>query len=370
MVAMEVSRNTKNNHSAMELPLSGTLAEQMEGKITDGLNSAFESVIASRNEYYQQNPDKIPGPAAVDALIRSSMTQNAAISGGASLIPGPWGMLAVVPELMLVIRNQIALIYDIAAANGRKEVITKELLLGVFISAMGGAAGSLLVLHGSKILVRRASLQVMQKLVALLGGRITQQAIKSAVSKWLPGVGAAAMAAWTGYLTRQIGLKAKEIFKHEIVNDPTTLDVELIPPPPPASSSLATPSSETSDDSLEFYKLQTLIGLARIDGKISEQEEAFISEAIGSDALTESQRERLISSLAGKPVDLDGIERIAANPDAAIGLLSSMIGLAIRDDDFHVTERLYIKRVGERIGFSAADVDELIASSRPNQAQI
>lgn len=350
--------------------MSGTLAEQMEGKITDGLNSAFESVIASRNEYYQQNPDKIPGPAAVDALIRSSMTQNAAISGGASLIPGPWGMLAVVPELMLVIRNQIALIYDIAAANGRKEVITKELLLGVFISAMGGAAGSLLVLHGSKILVRRASLQVMQKLVALLGGRITQQAIKSAVSKWLPGVGAAAMAAWTGYLTRQIGLKAKEIFKHEIVNDPTTLDVELIPPPPPASSSLATPSSETSDDSLEFYKLQTLIGLARIDGKISEQEEAFISEAIGSDALTESQRERLISSLAGKPVDLDGIERIAANPDAAIGLLSSMIGLAIRDDDFHVTERLYIKRVGERIGFSAADVDELIASSRPNQAQI
>lgn len=348
--------------------MSGTLAEQMEQKITEGLNSAFESVIVSRNEYYQDNPDKIPGPAAVDALIRSAMTQNAAISGGASLIPGPWGMLAVIPELMLVIRNQIALIYDVAAANGRKEMITKELLLGVFVSAMGSAAGSILVMHGSKILVRRASLQVMQKLIALLGGKITQQAIKSAVSKWFPGVGAAAMAAWTGYLTRQIGNKAKEIFKHEIVNDPTTPDIQLPPPLEAPQAGVGALMLENSAGSLEFYKLQALIGLARIDGKISKQEEEFIGEALSSRDLTEAQRERLIASLAGKPTELEGLEALAADPDSAIGLLSSMVALAVKDAEFHIAERLYIKRIGERIGFSAADIDDLIASARPAAA--
>jgi uncharacterized membrane protein YebE (DUF533 family) len=266
---------------------------------------------------------------------------------------------------MLVIRNQIALIYDVAAANGRKEMITKELLLGVFVSAMGSAAGSVLVMHGSKILVRRVSLQVMQKLIALLGGKITQQAIKSAVSKWFPGVGAAAMAAWTGYLTRQIGNKAKEIFKHEIVNDPTTPDIQLPPPLEAPQAGIGALVLENSAGALEFYKLQVLIGLARIDGKISGQEEDFIGEALSSGDLTEAQRERLIASLAGKPAELEGLEALAADPDSAIGLLSSMVALAVKDAEFHVAERLYIKRIGERLGFSAADIDDLIASARP-----
>lgn len=344
--------------------MTSTLAQQMEEKITDGLHSAFESVIVSRNEFYQQNPDRIPNQASVDALVRAAVTQNAAISGGASLIPGPWGMLAVVPELMLVVRNQITLIYDIAVASGRKEIITKELLLGVFVSAMGTSAGSLLTLHGSKILVRRASLQTMQKLVALMGGKITQQALKSAVSKWLPGIGAAAMAAWTGYLTSRIGDKAREIFKHEIANDPGTPDVELIAPLKVTSVASDNGSSEATENAIEFYKLQILIGLARIDGKISVEEEQFVTEALSSNDLTEPQKETLIASLAGKAGELKGIEVIAQNPDISIGLLSSMVALATRDADFHITERLYIKRVGERLGFSAIDIEQLITAAR------
>lgn len=337
-----------------------SLTEQMETKITDGLQTAFESVLESRNEYYQNNPDKIPGPAAVDALVRAAVTQNAAISGGASLIPGPWGMLAVVPELLLVINNQIKLIYDIGAAHGRKEMITKELLLGVFISAAGSSAGSLLVMQGSKVLVRRASLQVMQKMIALLGGRITQQALKSAISKWLPGIGAAAMAAWTGYLTKQIGDKAREIFQHEIVNDPSTPDIELIKPVVVAESTIEVVGDE-ADDLLEFCKLQVLVDLAKIDGRLAEEELRFIDDAMESNELNTSQRERIRAALDGRSEALQGIDLVAAKPDSAIALLSNMVALANKDADFHITEKLYIRKVGGLLGFSQSDVDEIIA---------
>lgn len=199
------------------------------GALHSAINSAFDYVIENRSDYYRKNPSNLPQLDSVSGLISSYTRNNAAISGGASLIPGPWGMAAVIPELTLVIRNQIQMVYDIGVANGKQAQLTKELLIGIFLTAMGSSAGSLLTIHGGKILVRRASLQVIQKIIAMLGGRVTQQAIKSSVSKWLPFVGAAAMATWTGYMTKNIGEKANELFKLEIEDDPQTLDIELKP---------------------------------------------------------------------------------------------------------------------------------------------
>ena len=199
------------------------------GALHSALNSAFDYVIENRSDYYRKNPSNLPQLDSVSGLISSYTRNNAAISGGASLIPGPWGMAAVIPELTLVIRNQIQMVYDIGVANGKQAQLTKELLIGIFLTAMGSSAGSLLTIHGGKILVRRASLQVIQKIIAMLGGRVTQQVIKSTISKWLPFVGAAAMATWTGYMTKNIGEKANELFKLEIEDDPQTLDIELKP---------------------------------------------------------------------------------------------------------------------------------------------
>ena len=199
------------------------------GALHSALNSAFDYVIENRSDYYRKNPSNLPQLDSVSGLISSYTRNNAAISGGASLIPGPWGMAAVIPELTLVIRNQIQRVYDSGVANGKQAQLTKELLMGIFLTAMGSSAGSLLTIHGGKILVRRASLQVIQKIIAMLGGRVTQQVIKSTVSKWLPFVGAAAMATWTGYMTKNIGEKANELFKLEIEDDPQTLDIELKP---------------------------------------------------------------------------------------------------------------------------------------------
>ncbi|MCC4605113.1 hypothetical protein HG421_11880 [Xanthomonas campestris pv. badrii] len=204
-----------------------SIKDSISRKIENAISTSLENVIDSRGDHYSNHPDKRPTQDNVSSLISSSANTNAVITGGSSLIPGPWGMAAVLPELTVVIHNQIKLIYDIGVAHGKEKIITKELVLGIFISALGTSAGSVLTIQGGRVLVKRASLRAIQKMIAMLGGRITQQAIKSAVSKWLPLVGAAAMATWTRYTTKKIGERAQQIFRLDIQDDPSTGDIEL-----------------------------------------------------------------------------------------------------------------------------------------------
>jgi uncharacterized protein (DUF697 family)/uncharacterized tellurite resistance protein B-like protein len=331
-----------------------TVAQKMQSQLQEKLEDAFESVVNQKNEFYKNNPQKIPEKSTINALISSASLANSAISGGSSLIPGPWGMLAVVPELVVVIRNQIALIYDIAAANGKKDLMTKELAAMVFASSMGTGVGGLVAVHGGQYLVKRTSLQVFQKIVVILGGKITQQALKSAVSKWLPGVGALAMAAWTNYMTRQIGKKANEIFSSEIKFEDSIADIELIRP----VEEEIVEGGETAK--MNFYKIKILVNLMKIDGKTTEEESIFISPLIENSDVSVEDKINLIECISNADRTLDGINIIAASPIDSISLVTDMIALAKVDNQFHITEKLYIKQIGKLLNFSDSDVNELI----------
>lgn len=200
----------------------------MQKNLSEKMEGAFESVIDSKKAIYLENPNKRPVHGGVEAIIKACAMENAAISGGASLVPGPWGMVAVVPEIAVVMRNQIAMVYDIGVANGKESSITKELLVAIVMSALGTGVSALVVMHGSKVLVKRSSLRVFQKVISILAGKVTQQALKSAISKWLPIVGAAFMAWLSGRMTQDIGRKANEIFQKEIeVSDAEISEIAL-----------------------------------------------------------------------------------------------------------------------------------------------
>lgn len=333
-----------------------SLAEKMREEITNKLEDAFESVIESKNRYYKENPKKVPGVNEINALITSAAIKNSAISGGASLIPGPWGMLAVVPELIIVIKNQIGLIYDISAAHGQRNVMTKEIAAIIFISALGTSAGSLLTVHGGKYLIKRASLQVFQKMIVLLGGKITQQTLKSAVSKWLPGVGAAAMATWTHYMTRKIGNKALEIFSTGIVCEDGIADIELIEP---ATTNVR---ASTTRKSTDFYRIKILTNLAKIDGTVHDDEQKLVLTLLENLDLPPEDKIEIASRLTSDAKDIEGIDFISEHPDEAIALLADMVALAKQDGTIHVLEKLYIRQIGKMLNFSDQDIDELMSA--------
>ena len=187
------------------------MLDDIQEKISQGILDSVNKVKEEKDAHYMANPAQLPDRGSIDLLIERCSNQNALISGGTSLIPGPWGMAAAIPEIVMVSKKQIEMIYDIARAHGHKH-IDSNLLLSVMLSASGQGTAALVVVHGQKIVMKRAGARVVQQMVELLGGKITQQVAKSMAAKWIPIAGAVAMAAWSRYSTQKIGEKAKETF--------------------------------------------------------------------------------------------------------------------------------------------------------------
>ncbi len=335
----------------------------LQNKLAEKMMGVFELVVSDRSGHFAKHPDEIPDKKSVPSIINSYSITNAAISGGASLVPGPWGMVAVIPEIAAVIRNQLAMIYDVGMAYGKSKVLTKELLAGILITAMGASAGSLLIMQGSKVLVKRVALRAFQRIIVMLAGKITQQALKSAISKWLPGVGAAAMAVWSNYLTRQVGKKAIEIFEKEIV-----LSEEVIEEMPLETESVSIPTAiisraSTPSISPDVPKVQTLINLIKIDGTIKAEEREYAQTIIDNADLTESEKTELMQAIDKSGKFVVDYSAFASSPDDAIGLLVDMVTLAKRDGTFHITEKMFVKQVGKLVGFLDNDIDEIMATT-------
>ena len=146
-----------------------SLTDKIQAQLSEQMMGLFESVMQERKVVHRSDPSLAQQSA--DSIIGSYSNMNAVISGTVGLIPGPMGMLAVVPEILKIMHNQISMVYDIGASYGKETVITKEVLLGVVIGATGTGAASLLVMKGSTILVKRATLSTFQRVIAQLSGR-------------------------------------------------------------------------------------------------------------------------------------------------------------------------------------------------------
>jgi uncharacterized tellurite resistance protein B-like protein len=331
-------------------------AEAFQQKLSDALMSLFEIVLTNRRGYYAKHPEKIPFPHAFDAIIDKYSIENAAISGGFNLVPGPWGLVGIIPELTLIFKNQLMLIYDIGMAHEKSEVLTKELLAGILLDAFGIGAGSLFVMHGSKLIVKRVSLRVFQRIITLLAGRVTQQALKSALSRWVPVLGAAAMAAWVHYMTKKVGRRAVEILSKDIAVDETELDQDGTAEWPDGSE----PTDPDTASLSIVQRLRILACLAAIDGQAHEQEAAYIKEILGNYNIPASEKDVILHSLEKcQPIDVD-FTVLANNPSDSVGVLVDMVALSKRDGSLHPAEKIYVRKVGQILGVAEADVDDLI----------
>ena len=326
-------------------------ASNLQAQLADKVLGLFDSVASERAKYYYNNT--IPQQRDVGSIIAQYARANAVISGGATLIPGPLGMVATLPELIIIIRNQIAMIYDIGMAYDHGRVLQRELLASILISALGTSSATLLTMHGGKILVKRASLRVFQKVIALLAGKVTQQLLKSMISKWLPVVGAAAMAAWANYATHRIGKYALTIFEQQIEYETDVIEDM------PDTEVLAT--SEHNDE-LDRLKIQSLINLMKIDGHMKPKEREYIQTIIAQVGFSVDEQAQFQEDIEiGDRYTID-YTAFRSLPDEAVGLLLDLVALSRRDGQTHILEKLYIKQVGGVVGISESDINEMMTS--------
>ena len=197
-----------------ENPGSSVAEAQVTGVLMDVIVS-----IPRSEERLSATPD-----TRSTELIKKASTTTAGISGGAALVPGPLGLLTILPDMYAIWRVQARLVADIAAVYGKSGTLSKEQMVWcLFKHSAAHVAGDFVVQVGERYIVHPRSLQGMQKAVGLLGIKIAQRALGKSVARYLPVLGAAVVARYAYTDTKKVGLAAMSLFSQEIVieSDPT-----------------------------------------------------------------------------------------------------------------------------------------------------
>lgn len=191
------------------------MAEPHAGGFSASVLKTVESVVASvisniPSSSLEEYPE--PKTAALE-FIGNAARDAAVVTGALSLAPGPAGMATLIPELAAVWRRQARLVADIAAVSGKSDELTKELMMYCLYRHVDRRTMKRLLISGGEgILVGRAKKRAMHEALGILAGRLVKRVAARAAARWVPVVGAGALAAYSYQDTKEVGATALEVF--------------------------------------------------------------------------------------------------------------------------------------------------------------
>jgi hypothetical protein len=164
----------------------------------------------------------------VRRLARQAARRAAVISGGLALPPGPLGLLTLVPDLIAIWKIQAQLVADIAGVRGRSGSLSREqMLYCLFRHAASQLLRDVVVRSGQRVVVHRLTVSTVTAIANRLGLQVSQQLIAKSAGRWVPGLGAAAVAAYAWWDTERVARTADELFARELVLDADTIDLPI-----------------------------------------------------------------------------------------------------------------------------------------------
>lgn len=185
----------------------------------------FISKIPASKELTSKSPADVARGKANKAAAKAALA-----SGAIALPPGPIGWLTILPELVAVWKIQSQLVSDIAAIYGKRASLTQEqMIYCLFRHTAAQVFRDLIVRVGERVLVRRASLRVMQSIAEKIGVKVTQHALGKGLSRWIPVIGAVGIGAYAYYDTAQVAATAIELFESDMEFDIGEDDPAAIP---------------------------------------------------------------------------------------------------------------------------------------------
>jgi hypothetical protein len=171
--------------------------------VIDAIEDIVARVPASRE---RATDDPV---AAARILSRRAATRAAALSGALALPPGVVGMLTVLPDLVAIWRIQAQLVSDIAGLYGREVDLTRtHMLYCLFRHATSQLARDVAVRAGERLVLRQLSGSALRSVLSSVGISVTQRVIGTSASRWLPVLGAAAVAGYAYFDTIQVSKTA------------------------------------------------------------------------------------------------------------------------------------------------------------------
>lgn len=167
-------------------------------------------------------------PQAEARRLANRAAQRAAVTAGTlALPPGPLGWLTILPELISIWKIQAQLVSDIAAAYGKHAELGREQMLWcLFRHTSAQAFRDLVVRLGDRLIFRRVSYGVIERVAKQIGIKVTQRALGEGLSRWMPVIGAIGVGGYAYYDTRQVAATAMTMLESEIGKDESEDTVE------------------------------------------------------------------------------------------------------------------------------------------------
>ena len=201
--------NLSNSHDDPELPTPQTwlvMLEDLALKIPSSAEPASDQ----------------PNTRAAE-IIRVAGYKAGALSATLALPPGPLGLLTVIPDLLQVWQLQQQMVADVAACFGKTAQLNRQMM--VYCLFRHGAAmlvRDVVARVGERVIVKQASLRVIQQTLRRIGVQVSQKAVGKTLSRWLPIVGPVLIGGYSLIDTRNVGKTAIDTFSREIQIEPLT----------------------------------------------------------------------------------------------------------------------------------------------------
>jgi len=212
------------------------------GRITAAILDFVSEVPGSRIDSSKE-------PANEARKLASRAAQRAALTAGSlALPPGPLGWLTLLPELIAIWKIQGQMVSDIAAAYGRHASLGREQMMWcLFRHTAAQAFRDLVVRMGDRLIFRRMSWGVAQRVAKQIGVKLTQRTLSKGVSRWLPVVGALGVGAYAYYDTGQVAATAIEMFESEVtIEEAADADAATTGKPRPAPKPKPKPAANAA----------------------------------------------------------------------------------------------------------------------------
>ena len=194
----------------LALPAQQTLFKLLQDLVTN---------VPSSDELVSSQPEE-----RARAILRVAALKAGAVSGGLALAPGPLGMLTIIPDLMKVWNIQQQMVSDIAACFGKSAQLNQQMMVYcLFRHGAAMLARDILIRVGERMILKRGSLRLIQKILERVAIKVTQKAIGKSISRWVPIIGPIAVGGYSVLDTRSVGKTAISTFSREIEIEPDIL---------------------------------------------------------------------------------------------------------------------------------------------------
>ncbi len=198
----------KKAHAGKSDDAGQSAKDQVSGAIFD-----LVLQIPTSTESTLQNP-----VARAHQVSRGAARKASVLSGSMALPPGFLGWLTVIPELYGVWKLQAQMVADIASIYGKQRTLGREqMLYCLFKHVSAQLFRDVVVRVGERVVVREASIKMLQAIAQQVGVKVTQAVLSKSISRFVPLVGAVGVGAYAYFDTLQVAKNAVELFERDLI---------------------------------------------------------------------------------------------------------------------------------------------------------